>query len=66
MEGLDYWRLCDELTIIQAALLTVGNDPSSDQVYVETWEPEKRPNGYEAAKAAITNALRRNVIKGKL
>jgi len=66
MEGLDYWRLCDELTVIQAALLTVGTDPSSDQVYVETWEPEKRPIGYEAAKAAITNALRGNAIKGKL
>jgi len=66
MEGLDYWRLCDELTVIQAALLTVGNDPSSDQVYVEKWEPETRPVGYEAAKAAITNALRGNAIKGKL
>lgn len=66
MEGLDYWRLCDELSVIQAALLIAGNDPSSDQVYVERWEPENRPIGYEAAKAAITNALRAGVIKGKL
>lgn len=66
MESLDYWRLCDELTIIQAALLVAGEDPSSDQSYVEGWSPEKRPDGYEAAKAAITRALLNEVIKGKI
>lgn len=43
MDGLDYRRLCDELTVIQAALLVVGEDPSTSQHYVEGWEPEKRP-----------------------
>lgn len=27
MEGLDYWRLCDELSVLQAALLVVGCYP---------------------------------------
>ena len=66
MESLDYWRLCDELTVIQAALLIVGEDPSSTQSYVENWSPEKRPEGYEAAKSAISNELKRDSIKGKL
>lgn len=66
MESLDYWRLCDELTVIQAALLIVGEDPSADQSYVENWNPDVRPEGYEAAKAAISNALKRDSIKGKL
>ena len=43
MEGLDYWRLCDELSVIQAALLIAGCDPSSDANYIEGWAPEKRP-----------------------
>lgn len=64
MESLDYWRLCDHLNIIQAALLVVGYDPSSDANYVEGWAPEKRPPGYEAAKTAISNALMRGTIEG--
>jgi hypothetical protein len=66
MEDLDYWRLCDELSIVQAALLIAGRDPSSDAAYIEGWDAEKRPVGYEAAKTAISNALRRGAISGKL
>ncbi len=66
MDGLDYWRLCDQLDIIQAAFLVSGHDPSSEQRYVEGWDFEKRPNGYEAAKAAISNALRNGSIEGQL
>lgn len=62
MEGLDYWRLCDELNIIQAALLISGEDPSSAQAYVEGWEIDKRPPGYEAAKAALTRWCLNNVL----
>lgn len=67
MEALDYWRLCDELGVIQAALLTVGVDPSGeDGAYCEAWKQHERPRGYEAAKTAISNALRREAIKGRL
>jgi hypothetical protein len=63
MQGLDYWRLCDELSVVQAALLIAGCDPSSDGEYVEGWAHEMRPMGYEAAKTAISNALRRGASK---
>lgn len=66
MESLDYWRLCDELTVVQAALLVAGEDPSSNQSYVEGWNPEERPDGYEAAKAAISRALLNNTIEGNI
>jgi hypothetical protein len=65
MESLDYWRLCDELSVIQAVLLITDCDPSRD-VDVEGWGAEKRPVGYEAAKTAISNALRRGAITGKV
>lgn len=58
MESLDYWRLCEELSIIQAALLIAGNDPSVDHAYVEGWSHENRPKGYEAAKTALIHAVR--------
>jgi len=66
MENLDYWRLCDELSIIQAALLLAESDPSGENGYAENWEMHKRPHGYEAAKTAISNAFRRGSIKGRL
>ena len=63
MEDFDYWRLCDDLSILQAALLIVGKDPSQNGL-VENWNMDKRPLGYEAAKTAIINALRRKDIEG--
>ncbi len=66
MEEVDYWRLCEELNIVQAALLIAGEDPSSEHGYVENWELHERPKGYEAAKTAISNALLQNRISGTL
>jgi hypothetical protein len=66
MDGLDYWRLCDQLSVIQAALLIAGIDPSSENANVENWQTHERPTGYEAAKAAISNALRSGGIKGQI
>ena len=65
MEGLDYWRLCDELSVIQAALLVASREPSSNAQYnaERTVHP---PVGYEAAREAISNALGSGAIKGKL
>lgn len=59
-------RLCDELTIVQAALLIAGRDPSVDDEYIEGRLPEKWPLGYSAAKTAISNALRRGKITGQV
>ncbi len=59
---MDYWRLCDELTVIQAALLIVGEDPSSTSAYVEGWQAEQRPIGYEAAKSALLSAISSKIL----
>jgi len=60
MDNLDYWRLCEELNIVQAALLVVGEDASMAE-YAEGWEIHKRPVGYEAAKTAICSGLRNHI-----
>ena len=65
MDGLDYWRLCDQLDIVQAALLVCGHDPSVEQSTVENRMPDEKPPGYEAAKTAISNALRMGLIEGR-
>ncbi len=58
MKELDYWRLCEELNIVQAALLVVGDDPGLSE-YAEGWDVHKRPKGFEAAKAAICGGLKK-------
>jgi hypothetical protein len=55
IDRLDYWRLCDELSVVQAALLIVGKDPSHHQYSLDI-----APDGYTAVEAALINA-----IKGK-
>jgi hypothetical protein len=39
-DALDYWRLCDELSVVQAALLVVGKDPSKLQHRIDTTLPD--------------------------
>jgi len=57
MDALDYWRLCEELSVAQAALLIAGKDPSNYQNVVDSLRPVDMPEGYAAAKAALINAI---------
>lgn len=66
MDELDPWRLSKHLSIVQAALLHCGFDPSKYQDSVEVTEADKRPEGYDAVKSAISNALKYDVIDGEL
>jgi len=56
MESLDYWRLCDEVSVVQAILLILGKDPSDVEWCTET-NTKSRPPHYEAVRAALTNAI---------
>jgi hypothetical protein len=64
--AMDVWRWCDELTVMQAALLANGVDPGAEGCHVEDWDKDKRPGGYEAAKHAITRALKTGKINGEV
>ncbi len=66
MEGLDYWRLCDELSVIQAALLIIDVDPAGTQEYVADWTADKRPMGYDASLAALTHAILAGRLKATI
>jgi len=61
MESMDYWRLCEELTVKQAALLIVGEDPAKND-NVENWSPDNQPTGYLAAKSALLNAISSKIL----
>lgn len=66
MEPMDYWRLCEELTVRQAALLIAGTEPGEAAEYIDRWKPEERPAGYDAAVHAMHRALKKGVIQGEL
>lgn len=56
MEGLDYWRMCDDLSVMQCILLILGADPKRLQDIVEL-DASTRPEGYEAVSTAVKNAI---------
>ncbi|NOX94635.1 MAG: hypothetical protein GXP04_05920 [Alphaproteobacteria bacterium] len=64
MESIDFWKLCDQLTIEHAALLVAGHNPS-DHFGVEHRNIGKQPDGYDGAKHAIISGLRKETIDGK-
>lgn len=71
MEFLDgiseNWRWCNELTVVEAALLVVGIDPTSEiGVFCESRMPHEQPNGYKPAKMAICDDLQSGKIKGRV
>lgn len=65
MQGIDYWKLCDELSVVQAALLATNHDPAKF-AYVEDLDAHERPNGYEAVKTAIKNAILSKKLSAKI
>jgi len=66
-DNLDYWRLCDEISLHQAACLIIDINPSGQEgANCATWQVHEQPYGYHAALTGITNALKRGVIKGKI
>lgn len=64
--ALALWRLSNELTVLQAALLMLGLDPGGEAGYVEKWQAHERPRGYEAIKHAITGALAKGNLAGQV
>lgn len=56
MEKMDFWRLCDELSVTQAALLIVDVDPA-EFCYVMAWKEHERPDNFSAVLAALSHAI---------
>jgi hypothetical protein len=59
----ELWRVAEELSVTQCALLLLGLDPQEYQ-FVENWEHSQTPAGYVAARDALLGALRRGSLKG--
>jgi len=62
IDGMDYWRLCDDLSVVQAALLIVGRDPGTIDSRVESLPVHERPIGYQAVRTALC----KDILEGRL
>lgn len=63
MRGIDFWRLADELSVLQAALLICGIDPSGKEYSVE--RNSKKPEGYEAIKHSLIVSIQNGTLDGR-
>jgi len=67
MDAMDYWRLCDDLNVIQATLLILYKDPSNgNEDYVLDWQPDKRPKGFDAVYSALRGAINAKALPAKV
>ena len=64
MQGIDFWRLADELSIVQAAMLVIGVNPSGNEYKIE--QAASPSEGYEAIKHSITTSLQSGILEGKV
>lgn len=63
MDRLDYWKLCTDFTVVQAALIVCGIPPEDMQWSVERTSETQCPEGYVAIRTALANALNSGRIK---
>ncbi|HEY1072856.1 hypothetical protein [Brevundimonas sp.] len=61
MQPIDYWKLCSQYSIVQAALLTCGHIPDDYQYNVEG--QTNTPAGYVAVRSALYNAVKSGRLK---
>lgn len=69
---IEMWKLADELSVVDAAILITGNDPSETSSYYERFAEDYVTiqktdyEGYEAAFKAIKNAIMSNRLAADL
>lgn len=79
LTSLDYWRLADELSVIDAAILITGNDPSGRfEIYDDNGQAVRDSNGvwrtaqkrdyegFEATFKALRSAIWSNKLRANI
>jgi hypothetical protein len=61
----ELWRMAEELSVTQCALLLCGLNPQEYQ-FVDNWEHDAAPSGFIAARDSLRGALRNGSLKGRI
>lgn len=65
MKAIEFWKLCDSVTIFQATMLILGNDPGNSSSYA--MERSTNPvEGYGAVKTALLAAVKSKRIQAEI
>lgn len=66
MDQLEFWKYSDTYTIVQAALLLAGHDPSKyeSEINTETSSPN-HPEGFDGMFAALKSSIESGNLKAK-
>lgn len=59
------WLLADELSVVEAALLLINNEPQN-YTDVERISDDRKPTGYLAARRSIVSAIRCKDVEGNI
>jgi len=65
-DTLNYWKLCQSLSLTEAALLIGGIDPCDHPQDLHAWEPKYQPRCYRPALQALSSAIKEGSLKGEL
>lgn len=66
-DSVDIWRLCEDLSIFQAVMLSLGYDPSAISSHnIQSIPYEKYPQDYDALKRLILSAIDKGMVEGKI
>lgn len=60
------WKLSDTVSIVEAALLILEIEPQGVSAYIEDWGDDKKPDGYLAARGALTSSIDKKNLEGKM
>ena len=65
-DWMKHWRLSADLSVVHAALLMAGIDPSSEVgANCDGWKTSEQPPAFVAAKAALTTAIMNGRLEAK-
>lgn len=62
----ELWKLSSTVSIVEAALLLLDLEPQSYSQNIENWDDNDKPDGYLAARNALTSAVRSKIVEGEL
>jgi len=65
METMDYWRLCERLSVVQAALLIIGLEPNK-YLNIMTMSAHAHPENFNAVFSALSNAVISKEVKADI
>ncbi len=63
MDRLDYWKLCNEFSVVQAVLIICGIPPEDQQYTVERISETQCPAGYIPLRTAFVHALKTGYLQ---